>query len=101
MVETGANPDLHRFGPTRSVALGLAGTAAPNPVMVAQTALASTLQVPELLDMSFEDLLEVEIRSAGKCQEQIREIPGQRDHPEPREDRALRLRSTAVPWGAC
>jgi hypothetical protein len=56
MVETEANPDLHRCGPTRSVVLGLAGTVAPNPVMGAHTALAWRPQVPELLDMSFEDL---------------------------------------------
>ncbi|EGV17637.1 hypothetical protein [Thiocapsa marina] len=52
MVKTGANPDLHRLGSTQSVALGLAGTVAPNLVMGALTALASRPQVPELVELA-------------------------------------------------
>lgn len=55
--------------------LGLAGTLVLNLVLGAPAALAARPQGPDLLELPFEDLLEVEIRSAGKREEEIREIP--------------------------
>jgi outer membrane receptor protein involved in Fe transport len=68
-------PGLQRRGRSPSATLALAGTLLLNLVIGVPTALAVSPQGPDLLELPFEELLEVEIRSAGKRDEEIREIP--------------------------
>ncbi len=68
-----SNP--YRRKPRLGGALGFAGAVVLNLVMDAPATLAAMPGGTELLDLPFEDLLQVEIRSAGKREERIRDIP--------------------------
>jgi outer membrane receptor protein involved in Fe transport len=74
-VRSGTTPGLQCRCRPRGVTLGLAGTLVLNLVIGVPTALAARPQGPDLLELPFEELLEVEIRSAGKRDEEIRDIP--------------------------